>query len=192
MARKSFTSIQGGQRPLPGAYAQSESGRIVGTVTDATGAAIPQATVTLVSKSTGLKLTGTSTASGEINIPAVPAGDYTATVSATGFQSQSQAVTVAVTTSLTLTFNLKPGEATTTVEVTGAAALVDTSNATLGETIEGKQITELPLNGRNALNLALLTPGVTHQGRVRAGHREPLQRLGRRGNLRQRRPLPGE
>ncbi len=183
MARKLLTSIQRTQglvpfvlaagilsaAPQPYAYGQSESGRVVGTIADSTGAAIPQATVTLVNKATGLKLAGTSTASGEINIPAVPAGDYTATVSAAGFQSQTQAITVAVTTSLTLTFNLKLGEATTTVEVTGAAALVDTSNATLGETIEGKQITELPLNGRNALNLALLTPGVTQGTRTEYG-----------------------
>ena len=66
-----------------------------------------------------------------------------------------------MTTSLTLNFSLKPGAETTTVEVTDAASLVNTSDPTLGETIEEKQITELPLNGRNALNLALLTPGVT-------------------------------
>ena len=150
-------------------HAQAESGRVVGTVSDTTGAAIPKATVTLLNKRTGLTLAGISTANGELNIPAVPAGDYTATVSANGFQPQAQAITVTVTTSLTLTFILKPGETTATVEVTGAAALVDTSNATLGETIEGKQITELPLNGRNALNLALLTPGVTQGTRVEYG-----------------------
>ncbi len=194
MARKLFTSIQRTQglvpfvlaagilsaAPQPYAYGQSESGRVVGTIADSTGAAIPQATVTLVNKATGLKLAGTSTASGEINIPAVPAGDYTATVSAAGFQSQTQAITVAVTTSLTLTFNLKLGEATTTVEVTGAAALVDTSNPTLGETIEGKQITQLPLNGRNALNLALLTPGVTG-GVYGENSNDPSNRNGENG-----------
>ena len=156
------------------AFGQAESGRVVGTVTDSTGAAIPQASVTLLNKTTGLKLTGTSNASGELNVSAVPAGDYTATVTAPGFQTETQALTVRVTTSLTLNFTLKPGAETTTVEVTDAASLVNTSDPTLGETIEEKQITELPLNGRNALNLALLTPGVTQgsfeeQGQDTAG-----------------------
>ena len=156
------------------AYGQAESGRVVGTVTDSTGAAIPQAAVKLLNKTTGLKLTGTSTGTGELNIPAVPAGDYTATVTAVGFQSQSQALTVRVTTTLTLNFSLKPGEQTTTVEVTDAASLVNTTDQTLGETIEERQITELPLNSRNAISLALLTPGVTtgatgEQGQDTAG-----------------------
>ena len=156
------------------AYGQAESGRIVGTVTDSTGAAIPQVGITLLNKTTGLKLTGTSNGSGELNIAAVPAGDYIATVSAKGFETQTQALTVRVTTSLTLNFVLKPGAEATTVEVTDAALLVNTTDPTLGETIESKQITELPLNGRNALNLALLTPGVTQgsyeeQGQDTAG-----------------------
>ncbi len=146
---------------VPYAGAQADSGRVVGTVTDSTGAAIPQASITLLNKATGAKLTGTSNASGELNVSAVPAGDYTATVTAVGFQTQAQALTVRVTTSLTLNFTLKPGAETTTVEVTGAVSLVNTTDPTLGETIEEKQITELPLNGLNSLNLALLTPGVT-------------------------------
>ena len=102
-----------------------------------------------------------SSGSGELNISAVPAGDYSAKIEATGFQSQNVNLTVVVTQVQTLSFKLAPGSELQTVEVTAAAALVNTSDPTLGETIEGKQITELPLNGRNALNLALLTPGVT-------------------------------
>ncbi len=146
---------------IPSAVGQSDSGRVVGTVTDATGAEIPNASIVLVNKATGAKLTGTANASGELNVSAVPAGDYVATVTASGFQTQTQAFTVRVTTSLTLNFSLKPGAETTTVEVTDAASLVNTTDPTLGETIEEKQITELPLNGLNSLNLALLTPGVT-------------------------------
>ena len=146
----------------------------MGAVTDTTGAAIPQASITLRNKATGAKLIGASNDSGELNVSAVPAGDYIATVSAPGFQTQTQALTVQVTTSLTLNFSLKAGSENTTVEVTGAVSLVNTSDPTLGETIEEKQITELPLNGRNALNLALLTPGVTQgsyeeQGQDTAG-----------------------
>jgi hypothetical protein len=142
-------------------HAQAESGRIVGTVTDSTGAAIPSASISILNKATGQKLTAKANASGEVNISAVPAGEYTATVMAPGFQTQIQSLTIVVTTSQTLNFALHAGSESTTVEVTGAASLVNTSDPTLGETIESKQITELPLNGRNALNLALLTPGVT-------------------------------
>ncbi len=146
---------------IPDGRAQSDSGRVLGTVTDTTGAAIPSAGITLINKTTGLKLIGSSNDRGELNVSAVPPGDYTVTVNATGFQTETQAVTVRVTTSLTVNFALKPGAESTTVEVTDAASLVNTSDPTLGETIEQKQITELPLNGRNALNLALLAPGVT-------------------------------
>jgi len=98
----------------------------------------------------------------------------------TTFGAQSENVVVRVTTSVTVNFHLQPGGATTTVEVTGAVALVDTSQPTLGETIEGKQITQLPLNGRNALNLALLTPGVTG-GVVGEASNDPSNRNGENG-----------
>lgn len=143
------------------AHAQSDTGRIVGSVTDPTGAAIPGATVTVTNDENGLKFTATSNAEGEFNIFAVPRGNYTAQIDAQGFQSEKQAVTITVTAVQSLIFKLQPGAVATTVQVTSAAPLVDTTNATLGETIQGKQITELPLNGRNFTNLALLTPGVT-------------------------------
>ncbi len=161
-------------------HGQAESGRVTGNVTDVTGAAIPNASITLRNGQTGLTLPGTSNENGELQVPAVPAGNYVATIAAPGFQTQTQNITIRVTTALTLTFALKPGEASTTVEVTGAAALIDTSQPTLGETIEGKQITELPLNGRNALNLALLTPGVTG-GVVGEASNDPSNRNGENG-----------
>ena len=87
------------------AYSQADSGRVVGTVVDSTGAAVPNASITLLNKTTALKLTGRSNANGELNIPAVPAGDYTATVAATGFQTQVQSLTIQVTTTQTLEFS---------------------------------------------------------------------------------------
>lgn len=154
---------------IPPANAQSESGQVIGTVTDQTGAVVAGATLTLTNKANGLVLKAISNNAGELNLPAVPPGDYTAKIVASGFTSQVQAISVTVTQALTLIFKLKPGSVTTTVRVTGAAALVNTTNATLGETIGTKQITQLPLNGRNILNLALLTPGVTTGERVENG-----------------------
>ena len=162
------------------AFAQSDTGRIVGTVTDITGAAIPGATLTLTNTENGGVRVETANASGQLNVAAVPAGNYSARVQATGFQSQSINFAIVVTQVQTLNVKLAPGEATTTVEVDTSAALINTSDPTLGETIEGKQITELPLNGRNALNLALLTPGVTG-GVVGEASNDPSNRNGENG-----------
>ncbi len=161
-------------------YSQSDSGRVVGTVTDSTGAALPNAKFTLTNDATGSIRIETSGATGELNIAALPPGNYTARVEAPGFQSQTVAFSVVVTQVQTLSFKLAPGVATTSVEVSAAVALVNTSDATLGETIEGKQITELPLNGRNALNLALLTPGVT-QGAYGEAGQDTVNRNGESG-----------
>ena len=145
----------------PGLVAQSDTGSIVGTVTDSTGAIIPGAAVVATNTGNGLQLSAKSNGSGEFNILAVPRGSYTVTAAMTGFETESVVVTVTVTTTQTVTFQLKPGSATTTVQVTDSTPLIDASDATVGATIQGKQVTDLPLNGRNFTQLALLTPGVT-------------------------------
>lgn len=144
-----------------GAYAQSDNGSIVGTITDQTGAVIPGASVTVTNVDTGLKFEAKSNSSGEFQMPAVPRGHYKAHVNATGFQSQATNFQVTVGSAQTLIFKLAPGAVSTTVTVTTAAPLVNTSNGTIGATIRGQQVTQLPLNGRNFTGLALLTPGVT-------------------------------
>ena len=141
--------------------AQSDAGTIVGTVADQTGAVVPSASVAVVNVQTGLKFEAVSNDSGEFRIPAVPRGDYQATVAAQGFQGQTVKFQVQVTSTQTLTFKLALSAATQSIEVTDAAPLVDTSNATIGAVIAGKQVTDLPLNGRNFTGLAILTPGVT-------------------------------
>jgi hypothetical protein len=145
----------------PGLFAQSDTGGIAGTVTDTTGAVVPGATVTATNADNGLKLGAVSNDAGEFTILAVPRGNYQVTIQASGFQTESVNTSVIVTTTQNVTFQLKPAGTATTVEVTEAAPLIDTSNATIGATISGPQVTELPLNGRNFSNLALLTPGVT-------------------------------
>ena len=151
-------SLLGTMRP---AHAQSDNGTVAGTVTDQTGAVVPGAAVTVTNTQTGFKFNATSNNSGEFRIPAVPRGDYQAAIAAAGFQSQEVRFQVEVTTTQTLDVKLAVGSAAQSVDVTGAAPLIDTSGATLGDVIEGKQVTDLPLNGRNFTGLALLTPGVT-------------------------------
>lgn len=162
------------------ANAQSDTGRVVGTVSDTSGALLPGATITVTNNENGSVRVVKSSSSGELNIAALPAGNYSARIEAPGFQSQSLAFTIVVTQVQTLAFKLQPGESTTTVEVNTSVELINTSDPTLGETIEGKQITELPLNGRNALNLALLTPGVT-SGVVGEASNDPSDRNGANG-----------
>jgi len=145
----------------PHLQAQTDTGAIAGTATDATGAVVPGASVVATSTDNGLKLTAETNTSGEFKILAVPRGNYSVVISAKGFQSESAAVTITVSTTQDVIFQLKAAGGATTVEVSGAPPLVDTSDATIGATIQGEQVTELPLNGRNFTNLALLTPGVT-------------------------------
>jgi len=146
---------------MPGLFAQTDTGNIVGTVTDATGAVIQGAAVTAKNTDNGLKLTAVSSAAGEFRILAVPRGNYTILIAAKGFQSQSKTATIVVATTQNIPFQLNLASSSVTVEVTAAAPLVDVSDATVGATIQGAQVTELPLNGRNFSQLALLTPGVT-------------------------------
>jgi len=146
---------------LPSLSAQTDTGTIVGTVTDSTGAIIPGAPITATSTDNGLKFTAVSNGAGEFNILAVPRGTYTVQVKVKGFQAQTTTVTITVSTTQNVIFKLNPSGATTTIEVTTAAPLINTSDATVGATIQGAQVTELPLNGRNFTQLALLTPGVT-------------------------------
>jgi hypothetical protein len=146
---------------LPDLFAQTDTGSIVGTVTDTTGAVIQGATVTARNTDNGFKLTAVSNATGEFKILAVPRGNYKVLIAAKGFQSQSATVTINVTTTQNLPIQLNPAGTSMTVEVTAAPPLVNVSDATVGATIQGEQVTELPLNGRNFSQLALLTPGVT-------------------------------
>jgi hypothetical protein len=141
--------------------AQTDTGGISGTVTDPTGAVIPGAAVTATNSDNGLKRNAISNSVGEFTILAVPRGNYVVRASANGFQTSSVKVSVTVTTTQTVAFQLRPAGASATIQVTDVAPLVNTSDATIGATIEGKQVTDLPLNGRNFSNLALLTPGVT-------------------------------
>jgi hypothetical protein len=144
------------------AFAQSDNGTIVGTVTDTTGALVPNATVTVSNVENGLTFTAKSNGAGEFQVFAVPRGNYKAAISAQGFESQTVNFTVTVTSTQTLAIKLVPGAASTTVDVSGdSVPLVNTSNATIGSVISGEQVTDLPLNGRNFTGLALLTPGVT-------------------------------
>src|ERR1700739_834969 len=140
---------------------QTDTGRIQGTVTDNTGAAISGATITLTNTDTSRVRTVTSDGAGNFTLNALERGHYTAEVKANGFQGETQAITLEVSQVQALNFKLNPGKVTTSITVTGAAPIVNTTTSSTGTVIQGRQITELPLNGRNFTQLALLVPGVT-------------------------------
>ena len=145
----------------PALRAQTDTGRITGTVTDASGALIPGAAVTLSNVDTGVSQTATAGADGNFNFSAIPRGNYKVQAASSGFTTSAQTVKLEVSQVQEINFQLTAGSTNTVVEVTGAAPVVDTSTSSTGLVVEGKQVTDLPLNGRNFINLAKLTPGVT-------------------------------
>ncbi len=143
------------------ALAQTDTARVFGTITDPTGAVIPNATVTVTDTATGHAV-GTKTGpSGDYALNALPVGKYHAEVKQDGFKTLTIDFALDVSQVLELSLQLETGSTATTVDVTSAVPLVDTATSSAGEVIQGAQVTELPLNGRNFTSLALLTPGVS-------------------------------
>jgi hypothetical protein len=142
--------------------AQTFRGSVEGTVTDSTGAAIAGATVTIANPATGLTRTVQSSAQGDYFFPELPLGDYNLTVSQSGFRTVTQTgIHVTVATPIHLDVALQPGQVQQTVEVTAEVPLVEVTGNTLGGTIGEKQISELPINGRDFIKLMVLVPGST-------------------------------
>jgi hypothetical protein len=138
---------------------------ISGTVTDPTGAVIPNATVTATNIATGVKTVRTSGASGNYLISPVPPGDYTISVSAPGFQDLvQQHVTVDALQAIGYNAKLSIGGANETVTISSAPPLLETENGTLSYTMEQTEYTNLPLNmnngPRNPTSFVSLMPGV--------------------------------
>ncbi len=133
---------------------------IVGNVTDPAGAVIPGAKVTLTNVDTGVKWRSTTTPNGDYRFPNLIAGHYTVEVVKEGFANTiSTAVGLENGTIQRINLGLKMGQATETVQVSTAAALLKTDDASLSEVIENKFVQDLPVEGRNYLNFAQILPG---------------------------------
>jgi hypothetical protein len=141
--------------------AQTDSGRVLGTVVDTTGAVIPGATITITNTGTGATQSTTSDGQGAFSMLSLIRGSYKASAAASGFQSTAVSFELQVSQVKSINFVMTVGSSSQTVEVTSAAPLVDTETSSMGGVIEGKQLAEIPLNGRNFTQLALLSPGVT-------------------------------
>ncbi len=137
------------------------SGTIVGTVTDASGAVIPDATATVTHQGTGASRSMSTDATGSFNFPLLPVGTYTLKIEKAGFRTFVQKdVLLEVDKNLTIPVVLQLGAVTQEVTVTGTTAGVDLVKATLAEVVDQRRIVDLPLNGRDALQLQSLMPGV--------------------------------
>jgi hypothetical protein len=154
------------------ALAQTSTSRITGTVFDSTGAVVPGATITALNEATGIAQTQTTTEAGIYSFPSLPVGTYMLTVEKSGFKTAKQTGNILlVNTPLTVDIALAAGEVSEVVTVQAGAEQIQTANATIGNVIEHKAIEQLPLNGRNPLNLIAYEPGVVQrsQGGVGSG-----------------------
>src|SRR5258708_2662478 len=143
------------------AQAQSTAGRILGNVSDQSGAAVPGATVVVTDTQRGTSRTMTTDDSGEYAVPELQPGTYKIRVEAKGFKSSERPnVAVEVATDVRADFALQPGQVSEMVVVEEDVPLVNTTSSTLGGTLSNKEINDLPLSGRNYENLLQLRPGV--------------------------------
>jgi hypothetical protein len=142
------------------ANAQVDEGAITGTVTDSTGAAVPNASVTLVNTDVGLTTQATTNEAGEYTFQPVRIGHYQVSVTASGFaKTTQQNLTVNVSQKLQVNVAMKLGAATETVEVTTAPPTLQTDDSSVGQVVTEQTINALPLNGRNFTFLAQLGAG---------------------------------
>jgi hypothetical protein len=142
------------------AVAQDINGNISGVITDQSGAVVPNAAVAAVNTGTSARYTATSDSSGQYAIRSIPIGLYDLTAQATGFQRyEAKGIRLQVNETARVDVNLRVGAAAETVSVTAEAVTVDTSTATLKAVVDQKRIEELPLNGRNPVQLMRLVVG---------------------------------
>src|SRR5579864_1534257 len=145
-------------------FSQGSYGRILGAITDQSGGVISGATVTIIDKDRGVARTLTTDAAGEYNAPTLIPGTYTVRVEARGFKTvERQNVVLEVGKEVRVDLTPEPGSQAQTITVTEAIPLVETTNATLGGTLENVDINDMPLNGRNYQNLLSLRPGIMVQ-----------------------------
>jgi len=145
---------------IPLSLAQTGQGTVTGTVTDLSQAIVPKADVTLTNKATGVATKGQSSDVGIYYFGAVPIGDYRIVVAKQGFEEWAGTFTLSVGQNAVINPTLKVGSATTVIEVSAAAAPIETQSGAVADIKDSNQIRDLPLNGRQIGGLFDLTAGV--------------------------------
>ena len=145
-------------------FAQTNSGAILGAVRDAQDAVITSSTVTATHVATGASRTAHVTAAGEYAFPSLVPGTYTISAEAQGFKrSKESGLVLQVSDRLVIDIHLEVGAVAETITVQATTPLLESASVTLGQVVDTRQILDLPLNGRDALSLASLAPGVVPQ-----------------------------
>jgi hypothetical protein len=140
------------------------NGSLSGTVADKTGSVIAGATVRITSQGTGLVREAKTDTSGHFLVPLLPVSVFTIHVESQGFQPTEQKdIRLQVDEQREVDFTLNPASVSSTVEVSATEVAVETNNPTLGQVITSEEVADLPLNGRNFVQLATLTPGTTQE-----------------------------
>jgi len=162
------------------AQSQAASGSIEGSITDSTGAVVPDAKVTARNRQTGLNRDSITNSEGLYRLPLLPVGDYDLTIDKQGFSSvKREAVKIEVGQKLTIDVQLGAAGATESINVTAEAPIVETTRTQVSATVNERAVANLPANGRNFIDFVLLTPGVTLD-RTRSGD---ISFAGQRGTL---------
>jgi hypothetical protein len=142
--------------------AQNINGTILGTVKDSSGAVLPNATITLTNVETNAQVVVKAEANGEFTAPGLPPGLYNVKVEAPGFkQGVTESIRLLANRTARLDIALEPGEITQKVEVQATTAVINSESATIGNILESRVITALPLNGRTLDRLIRISAGVT-------------------------------
>lgn len=145
-------------------HAQTYQGRILGLVTDPTGAVVPGAQVTITNVATSVNRTVTTTASGDYAAPNLEPGPYTVIVEAKGFEKfQRTGLQLEVARDIRVDAMLHPGSVDTTVTISDEAPIVNTTNDVLGSTFSNDAINSLPMQGRDFQNMVTLQPGIQRE-----------------------------
>jgi hypothetical protein len=145
------------------AFAQTGSGRITGSVKDGSGALISGSSVSLINTATGATQKTTSNGEGVFTFPVVPVGQYELDVTADGFTpyKQTNKIKIDVNTALAIDVPLQIAQASSVVTITENTAEVRTTDTQIGQTIESKQVVDIPLNGRSYTDLLAVQAGVS-------------------------------
>lgn len=156
-----------------GLFGQTSTGTIKGSIVDTSGAPIPGAKVLILEEATKQSREQLSNQEGVFEFPLIQRGVYTITVERTGFRKEVvRNIELQVAEVRDVSVSLSVGEVTETVTVEASAGLMQTSEASLSQVIDEKRVTQLPINGRNMLQLISLAPGVTQGGRASATQRQ--------------------
>jgi len=148
------------------AFGQAATTSLRGIIKDPSGALVPSAKVTLIDKATGHTFSAAATATGYYEVLQIPPATYTITVSAPGFGDQSKAAELLVNQPATINFTLTVQASTVTVDVSGEAQTLNTTDASLGDSVDNATIEALPMDGRDPVSLLSLQPGVLFLGQT--------------------------